>query len=425
MKRALPCAAAAAAVIAVPVAAAEPQTGVTLYGRLMGGLDQYKATGATAGSAADFRSRYRVYDFTSFLGVKGDEDLGGGLHAVFQIETGVNIDNGNILGQNGSVNPSAGLLASRPSFVGLAGGFGKALFGRQDVWWGTVPILLTGPAWGPGDTPFSVGVNGRVSAGVSRQSNVVSYASPKLPLATNGVIDATLYWSPDTASAGAASSTSNTTAPGGFSNNETAGAAQKTDARLMAATVKGTFLEKKNLMVQYDWVDKKTASDAIAGRRLQNVAHKLAVGLWYTEQAHVSLVVTRIVNKDAITPDAPAGAGDLRQNAMVVNWDHRFAGTRYHVMGQVGWSGKVAGCDAVQTAAVCDNSRSSAFTLGMRYVLAEKRTHLYAFWNQIRNQANAFADFTVAGMTSVATGTAVASKGFDPRVISVGVAHSF
>ncbi len=59
----------------------------------------------------------------SRLGFIGSEDLGGGLKAIFNIEMGLNIDNGS-LAQNG-------LAWGREAHVGLTGPFGRVSLGRQ------------------------------------------------------------------------------------------------------------------------------------------------------------------------------------------------------------------------------------------------------------------------------------------------------
>src|SRR3989442_1401432 len=83
---------------------------VRIYGRANLGLDNYSATGATAGSAADFKSRNRVYDAGSRLGIQGTEDLGGGLKAVLLMESGGNIESGSNTVHRGTTNPFTGFL---------------------------------------------------------------------------------------------------------------------------------------------------------------------------------------------------------------------------------------------------------------------------------------------------------------------------
>jgi predicted porin len=57
----------------------------------------------------------------SRIGFKGAEDLGGGLSAIWQIESGFNADE------------QSGTLASRNSFLGLKGGWGTVLAGNHDT----------------------------------------------------------------------------------------------------------------------------------------------------------------------------------------------------------------------------------------------------------------------------------------------------
>jgi predicted porin len=60
--------------------------------------------------------------FPSRLGFRGAEDLGGGLQAIFTLETGLGVDTGN-MGQN--------RLFGRQASVGLKGAFGEVALGRQ------------------------------------------------------------------------------------------------------------------------------------------------------------------------------------------------------------------------------------------------------------------------------------------------------
>ncbi len=73
----------------------------------------------------------------SRVGVKGSEDLGGGLKAVYQIELAVDLSNANrdtaiANGNRGTTTTNAG-IAFRNTFVGLAGDWGTILMGRHDT----------------------------------------------------------------------------------------------------------------------------------------------------------------------------------------------------------------------------------------------------------------------------------------------------
>jgi predicted porin len=64
----------------------------------------------------------------SRLGVKGSEDLGNGLKAIYQVELGINLNdtNNNVLSNSDSIT-------YRNTFVGLAGNWGTLLGGRHDT----------------------------------------------------------------------------------------------------------------------------------------------------------------------------------------------------------------------------------------------------------------------------------------------------
>jgi predicted porin len=102
------------------------------------------------------------------VGVKGSEDLGNGLKAVYQVEFGVNFasaDNAIPSGRNGGVS-------IRNSFVGLAGDWGTALVGRHDT-----PLKIsTGKLDLFADTIADY--NGTVGFHDVRADNVVAYISP-------------------------------------------------------------------------------------------------------------------------------------------------------------------------------------------------------------------------------------------------------
>src|SRR2546428_8053593 len=125
-----------AGMLAASAVALAQDGNVRIYGRANLGFDNYSATGATAGSAADFKSRNRVYDAASRLGIQGSEDLGGGLKAIFLMESGVNIDNGSTTGQSGTTNPYTGFLSSRIGHVRVQGGWGPLTLGKRNVRWG-------------------------------------------------------------------------------------------------------------------------------------------------------------------------------------------------------------------------------------------------------------------------------------------------
>lgn len=81
---------------------------VTLYGQIKGGLEYTKVKGVD-NTITD------VNDWGSRIGFKGEEDLGNGLKAIWQIEQTVSLDNKSSRNER---------WATRDSFIGLSGTFG-------------------------------------------------------------------------------------------------------------------------------------------------------------------------------------------------------------------------------------------------------------------------------------------------------------
>ena len=101
--------------------AAMAQSSVTLYGI----ADAY--VGSTKTEVNGVGQRQTAVNTSgvngSRWGLKGSEDLGGGMSAIFQLESGFSLDTG-ASAQNGT-------LFSRQAFVGLQSGFGTVSLGRQ------------------------------------------------------------------------------------------------------------------------------------------------------------------------------------------------------------------------------------------------------------------------------------------------------
>jgi predicted porin len=115
MKKSLIVVAAAASFASV----AHAQSSVTLYGLLDAGLTY---TSNVAGNSKWAAGSGGISQ--SMFGLHGSEDLGGGLKAIFTLESGFNINNGKFANNNGMFN--------RQAFVGLSSSqFGTVTLGRQ------------------------------------------------------------------------------------------------------------------------------------------------------------------------------------------------------------------------------------------------------------------------------------------------------
>ncbi|NUU00621.1 porin [Herbaspirillum robiniae] len=113
----------ALAVLGAFAGVAHAQSSVTIYGIIDASLS-YNSKVATTGTGNGNRMGVDSGAIKgSRIGFKGSEDLGGGMKALFNLENGFNLDNG-AAAQNGT-------LWGRTSTVGLSGGFGTVLLGRQ------------------------------------------------------------------------------------------------------------------------------------------------------------------------------------------------------------------------------------------------------------------------------------------------------
>jgi predicted porin len=96
-----------------------------LYGILDGGLlFLSKTQNPTGGNGGKFLGFSNAGQLPSIFGLRGTEDLGGGLAVEFTLESGIDIANGGHADNNGN-------LFGRQAWVGLQGGFGSPRAGLQ------------------------------------------------------------------------------------------------------------------------------------------------------------------------------------------------------------------------------------------------------------------------------------------------------
>lgn len=149
--------AAAAAASCIPMAA-HAQSSVTLYGIIDVGIEYVNNANANGQSLVRMQSG-NLYG--SRWGIKGEEDLGGGLTAFFLLENGFNVNDGT-LGQSGR-------MFGRRAYVGLRKDGNEIQLGRMQT-----PIYETMAAFDPNE----VGVYAADSHDlglVSRADNAVKF----------------------------------------------------------------------------------------------------------------------------------------------------------------------------------------------------------------------------------------------------------
>ncbi|MEN7528368.1 porin [Cupriavidus sp. 2SB] len=128
MKKALFALAAAGACTLSGVASAQSASNVTLYGIVDAGVEfgNHVTQSNGAGQPATVGNSVRMSSGNlsgSRWGLRGAEDLGNGLKAIFTLESGFDIDTG--------TSGQGSRLFGRQAFVGLQGTFGAVTLGRQ------------------------------------------------------------------------------------------------------------------------------------------------------------------------------------------------------------------------------------------------------------------------------------------------------
>jgi predicted porin len=137
----------------------------------------------------------------SRFGIKGAEDLGGGLSAIWQFEQTL------VMEESGDA--SKGELANRNSFIGLKGGFGTVLAGRHDT-----PLKSVGRAVDLFGDTMADSRNVMGGGSDTRVDNVIVYLTPEM----GGFGVAAAYFTDD---ASAASNNGDAADDGAFNLNAT------------------------------------------------------------------------------------------------------------------------------------------------------------------------------------------------------------
>lgn len=123
--------------LAAPLAYAQAPSGVTLYGVIDSGVEYITNVGPAGDGLARVPSN--TASSPSRWGLRGSEDLGGGLRANFVLESGFGADTGT-LGQGGR-------MFGRQAHVGLSGPWGSVAVGHQYtmLFWSILDADVLGP----------------------------------------------------------------------------------------------------------------------------------------------------------------------------------------------------------------------------------------------------------------------------------------
>lgn len=359
-----------AAAFAAPAAFADTSN-VNVYGVANVSYDMTK-TGAVA-AASNFSSN-KVSSNTSRLGLKGSEDMGDGLSAIWQIESLIQID-----GQTAAGNT----LANRNTFAGLSSKTaGTVLLGRHDT-----PYNLSNRKYdlfadGTADNRSIMGGGQGTAATVGasfngRQPNVVAYISP----AMSGLTAAIAYV------AGAEGQTLAT---------QTKGNAWSLAALYGNGPISANF--------GYEVHNLGTAPGTLFFATLKETAWTISGG--YKVEA---FEINGIYEKTSDNFGA-AGANALGHRAYYLSG-------KYNVTAND--AVKLAYANAGSGAAI--NTGATQISLGYDHSLS-KRTTVYAAYTKLSNDTTG-----VYALSANGTGApvAVVAGGAKPSAISLGMKHTF
>jgi len=357
----------AIAVLAATSSAAFAQSNVTIYGILDAGITaerggaQGNVTKVTSGAASASR-----------IGFKGTEDLGGGLSAIFKLETGVKVD-------DGTLDNTSSALFNREAYVGLSSKTaGSLTLGRQYT-----PYYET--LRDVGD-PFAMGYAGTaknlfpVASYMTRNSNAVVYKTPNL----NGFTGAVSY-----------------------SLGEQQGDASA--ARQVGGSL-GYANGPLNVAVAYNMKNNDTSVLKTAG-----VGHNSLIAANYDFKV---VKVFAAFSKDKGQGSAPIN-GAASATATTNAFGYTFAQSADSQDALVGLTAPVSEAGTVMASYIRKNDKESfnrdadQWAIGYNYALS-KRTSTYVAYAKIKNKNG--AGYTVGNNTEAGTGD---------KAFNLGLKHSF
>ncbi len=119
----------------------------------------------------------------SRFGIRGSEDLGGGMRAIFTLEHGLDVTDGDTLGSTstGRGDAANNKWWNRQAFVGLSSGWGQVTAGRQytPIFWALYPADFSEYRYyNNWAAPTGASISTLIPQGPVRLDNSVAYKSP-------------------------------------------------------------------------------------------------------------------------------------------------------------------------------------------------------------------------------------------------------
>ena len=383
---------------------ASAQSNVSIYGRLYPYVNAEKASGFTAtgtpvatlaatpaGPSAISNGIKGMASGNSNLGVRGTEDLGGGLKAQFQVEGTVTVDDGS----------AAGFTWNRNNFVGLDGAFGSVKLGFMDTVFKEYGDTLGMLGVSSGTPMSSSNILRKVGFGTSnaarfheRRANSVRYDSPGF-----GGFEAAVQ----------VATQENPNAATGIGAQKTYSFGVKYD--------KGPFY----FALAHEIHDNYFGGSVNSPASMRNNAQ---VGITSKDRATQFTVEWRPLKAHKFEFDVIRK--EYKENANVTGRFLSYTNTAYLIGVDSRWSPQwrtaaqfvksdAGSCSRVAAACSTDGLAGSKFIVGASYYLA-RRTYLFAFYDQMVNgKSSRFA----------ANDFGAVNPGEDTRHVIAGISHGF
>lgn len=406
-----------AGAFAAPAAALAQGSNVTIYGVLDVGFQNARATGATAGAAGNKDSHFRVNSSSSLLGFRGTEDLGGGLSAIWQLES--------------SVTPDAGGAWSggRDHYVGLKGDFGTIRMGLLTTKFRVLSVLADVMPGATNIGSYTGAANGIFGTVGSYTGGAPSATAPSTHF-DNRIPNALNYISPNwngfefdvTYSANEAESRD--------------GAAVKLDP--YAWNVTGTYIngpltlglgyEKHNDVSAATPITLYTAlgAPAFTTTGSDDTAWRF-VAAYKFGNTSVRFMWERAEWEVDGTIGGVGGNADYDKNTWGIGLTHNVGAGQIRAQFARASDGSCSAGGSFGSGCSADGLEAKLFSIGYGHALS-KRTELYAYYSQIRNDSLATYDFANGGFAGGATAAGAATAaaaGSDPKGVAVGIRHTF
>lgn len=338
------------------------------------------SAGATSGTRVN-----KVSSNASHIGFKGSEDLGGGMAAIWQLETLLALD------ANGA--GAGGLGNGRNSFAGLKGdSWGQVVLGNNDSPYKSSTRKLD-------VFKDSIADNRTLMGGIAGKSTGASFDSRNT--------DSITYTSPNMS---------------GFTLGVQYGVAAE-EAAVLSSTQKGSMwsvagaYEAGPLYVTAAYED-HTANAAAGATKAKEHAYRLGAG-YKMDQIEGSFVYEK--NNDnfgAVCAGAAAGSDCYGHNAWTLGGKFNISGSDAVKLAYTRSGERNGG----NIAANKNNSGANQFSVGYDHAMS-KRTTVYALYTKLNNNTAATFGLGAAATSTGAVAASVADA--DPSAFAIGLKHSF